>query len=555
GGDYTINSNWYKSQSLSYDAWVNLTERYHPTTGQLLNNKVIEQLLDTEDLDYAKYPSALNSGFFDTLTRKFVHDVSYDHPDGKAYISKQAELALSVTNIDGLQSKIMFNQGPGALPGTAGQSSSVYLMKSAKDIAYFKLHAEMPGDPIAYIKNNYGAMPLRIASDKNELNFEMLADCLKATAAFPIGFRPRQLNRLKEVILHNPLLTANINASNIPAKDIVHTTWHVDGGAVNNEPFELAGYLYERRGIPMPNRNTLSNVSVLSNQYRDKHRYISSKYDISTILMVDPFPTNGDLEIASTTKLTMLQSALKILSALRMQPLVKTPEVNDAVSAANDYSKFMLAPRRKTFHGNGSLKREYNGDEAIACGLLGGFGGFLDKRFREHDYELGRFNCQHFMQKWFGIDTNANPKIVDPASFLMQQSQQPDLAYLKYTAPPSATAQATVIYPFIPDLTITKSGNKYTVSKTPMNGYTPLHGQSANAPLYPEWPLVRHPQLLSMLSNLRPFLKNRITKIAGQVLNNFIYFTIFKWFGVAGRLIGMAEENIRFQYKDREHLE
>ena len=42
-----------------------------------------------------------------------------------------------------------------------------------------------------------------------------------------------------------------------------------------------------------------------------------------------------------------------------------------------------------------------NPDEAkrvpIACGVLGGFGGFLHESFRRHDYLLGRRNAQAFL--------------------------------------------------------------------------------------------------------------------------------------------------------------
>jgi hypothetical protein len=41
------------------------------------------------------------------------------------------------------------------------------------------------------------------------------------------------------------------------------------------------------------------------------------------------------------------------------------------------------------------------GDEKhpIASGMLGGFGGFLKKGFRMHDFQLGRRNCQRFLQE------------------------------------------------------------------------------------------------------------------------------------------------------------
>jgi hypothetical protein len=39
----------------------------------------------------------------------------------------------------------------------------------------------------------------------------------------------------------------------------------------------------------------------------------------------------------------------------------------------------------------------------IACGLLGGFGGFLAEDFRALDFQLGRRNCQEFLRSTFGL--------------------------------------------------------------------------------------------------------------------------------------------------------
>ena len=39
--------------------------------------------------------------------------------------------------------------------------------------------------------------------------------------------------------------------------------------------------------------------------------------------------------------------------------------------------------------------------------MLGGFGGFLSARFRNHDFHLGRRNCQRFLQRYFAIPLEA----------------------------------------------------------------------------------------------------------------------------------------------------
>src|SRR5262249_9353228 len=41
-------------------------------------------------------------------------------------------------------------------------------------------------------------------------------------------------------------------------------------------------------------------------------------------------------------------------------------------------------------------------------GVLGAFGGFLCREFPEHDYQLGRRNCQQFLRRHFVLDSK-NP--------------------------------------------------------------------------------------------------------------------------------------------------
>ena len=61
--------------------------------------------------------------------------------------------------------------------------------------------------------------------------------------------------------------------------------------------------------------------------------------------------------------------------------------------AADDkvFSRFMIAPKRNGNHSEAAEKYP------IACGVMGGFGGFLHESFRRHDYLLGRRNAQAFL--------------------------------------------------------------------------------------------------------------------------------------------------------------
>jgi hypothetical protein len=67
--------------------------------------------------------------------------------------------------------------------------------------------------------------------------------------------------------------------------------------------------------------------------------------------------------------------------------LAKDPDV---------YSRFLIAP-----FGPAAGALPIGGSRAIASGSLGGFGGFVDRRFLEYDYRLGRRNAYEFLDNEF----------------------------------------------------------------------------------------------------------------------------------------------------------
>jgi hypothetical protein len=64
-----------------------------------------------------------------------------------------------------------------------------------------------------------------------------------------------------------------------------------------------------------------------------------------------------------------------------------------AVMSGRSSSRFVLAPS------DVGLPNE----KALQCGLLGAFGGFFERGFRAHDYQLGRRNCQKFLMDYFRL--------------------------------------------------------------------------------------------------------------------------------------------------------
>jgi hypothetical protein len=91
--------------------------------------------------------------------------------------------------------------------------------------------------------------------------------------------------------------------------------------------------------------------------------------------------------------------------------------------AQNKVGQYLIAPVR--YEQKQGQEYAIEGKLAIACGSLGGFGGFISKEFRIHDYFLGRSNCEQFLREHFTIPVDSeNPifvngyKNVDKSLFL-----------------------------------------------------------------------------------------------------------------------------------------
>ena len=69
-----------------------------------------------------------------------------------------------------------------------------------------------------------------------------------------------------------------------------------------------------------------------------------------------------------------------------------------AVLGGVSFSRFVMAPS-DTDNPNGN---------ALQCATLGAFGGFFERGFRAHDYQLGRRNCQKFLRDHFRLSAD-NP--------------------------------------------------------------------------------------------------------------------------------------------------
>ena len=363
-----------------FNSWVNLTEKH--------GNDMMNQMLSIGDIkNKEKNPckevkSGFNSDFIDVIANRTINNVVKDTNFKRPYFADDMELLTTITNLRGYNYKLNF---------TTALGESNYWMTMHKDIMHFQLN-----ETGKY--HNDGKIPLHF-KDEDGLNKDLLINAAMATGAFPVGLIPRVIKRDPKFINDNPLLRDDNHKDVIvnPLSDYENV--NVDGGVINNEPFELTEKILE-------NRRRAEIEKVQGKEAAEKYVFnkSSDKFD-TTLLMIDPFPNYSDGPDPNYFPLIAIKfAAASLLGAMRQQLMLKTDQIREAFSEEN-YTRFMISPIRSS---KGKTE-EYS----IACGALGGFGGFFSKKFRVHDFMLGRRNCQKFLQRFFSVPVNVkNPIIV-----------------------------------------------------------------------------------------------------------------------------------------------
>jgi hypothetical protein len=348
-----------------YDCWVNRIDISHFLGVQDLGpGKKVVSLLDSTVLDgiadYAFGPA-----------RRQTTGIN------RPYVDEHLDIFLTIANLRGVPYTVGFKGG----------STSGHEQVQHQDSVRFVLGTTPPAAPLG------DALFLNAAARRG-LHWDIFRKAALATGAFPVGLAPQ--------VMTLPMAPYGRRTWDIPREvecpepdkkkvkfDVVPITpdWEglgvepepewdfmaVDGGLMNNEPFELA-----RRALA---GGDCSNPRSLGEVRR-------------AVLMVDPFPeAEWDWKATRQTYLEadIVDTAKQMFSALKAQARFKPEEVALALNE-NTYSRFLLTPSAGTAGGNWP---------AMAAASLGGFGGFLSRKFRKYDFQLGRRNCQRFLQDHF----------------------------------------------------------------------------------------------------------------------------------------------------------
>ena len=357
-----------------YETWVTRPRTVDPTGGV--------DFLSAEDLEGGKgapVVSALNAKLLDDIKRRaLLPPNAAALPESQPpypYIAANLHVYMTVSNLRGI-------------PYTVSFGNSVYGMQTHGDRVHYNisgLGTGMSAENDWLRKDSSQALgidTLPMPGQQLPADWDRYGTVALASSAFPVGLAPRQLaapidgytKRSYPIEHGEAILKPNFPAawrSTLGPDGFVFL--NVDGGVVNNNPFDFAQY-------------TLMGKSLTEQ---------ASAVDADrAVLMVSPFPEPPTFLPDGQPVPELVAVLRSLFPALIDQARFKTSELVPAMNP-DDNSRFLIAPDRNI----DGVEQRYT----IACGLLGGFGGFLDEKFRAHDFQLGRRNCQKFLSSIFGL--------------------------------------------------------------------------------------------------------------------------------------------------------
>lgn len=261
-----------------------------------------------------------------------------------------------------------------------------------------------------------------------------LAQTAVATGAFPIVLAPQVLSRTAGEYNHRLWRITNDNPQcdgfglcqcednqEMPPQwsaadpDVVQTL-NVDGGATNNSPFECARLALAALAPPQSSGHNLRDPRLA-----DRALVNIAPLSSPTNPGVPPLPVD-DLP-------SLLAQFVQVLVAQSRMQGENLKLTSDPTVA----SRWVIAPTP-----------ELAGKEPLAGALVGAFGGFISQLFREHDYQLGRRNCQRFLTSYFGLPWD---------NAIMQQYSLSPATKARLDAQygfPSETTPPVRLFPLIP---------------------------------------------------------------------------------------------------------
>jgi len=355
------------TNNVFYESWVNTID--------------IRELLKTEDLAAGgPVVSLLDSTIIDRIASTALVP---GPPIHRPYISERLNLMVTLSNMRGTPYQLYVDPSPG----------------TEEFIEYF-------GDRLHFETTSGGASPSAPQAKPLPSGapgagaWPLLQEAAKATGAVPVFLAPRVLARDTCDYL-TPLWkqcgatpdAASVRPAFPPGVPATLKTLNVDGGVTDNDPFDLAhGFLAGQNPKAQPRPNLPGAPAHNPSGALDAN---------CAVITVAPFPAGDkfDPNFNAEASANIWTTLGRVFTALISQSRFLGESLASLASGVS-FSRFAIAP---------SDPGQADG-QALQCGTLGAFGGFLDRGFRAHDFLLGRRNCQKFLMTEFCLPKN-NPII------------------------------------------------------------------------------------------------------------------------------------------------
>lgn len=223
-----------------------------------------------------------------------------------------------------------------------------------------------------------------------------LAQAAVATSAFPIVLAPQKLSRIAREFTDRNWRIAQDNPKCGPdgvcicetsqtmppvwnlAPQSQFETLNVDGGTTNNSPLDCA-------------RLELANLPpMVPNGHNPRDPALADR----AVINVAPLATEVEPKLPPEADDNLLNLLLELIGVLVNQSRIQGENLKLSADP-NVASRWVIAPTTAM-----------PGAEPLAGALMSAFGAFVSLVFREHDYQLGRRNCQKFLTSYFGLPWN-----------------------------------------------------------------------------------------------------------------------------------------------------
>ena len=456
-----------------YEAWVVKPRMVSPGSGL--------DFLRTTDLAHnGGIVSLLNSDVLGSIRDAALAAGKSEKPaEPRQYLSRTFDIYMTLSNIHGVPYAVTMNGGN-------------FGMLSHGDRAHYRITGLGTWTSPTQFADRDPKRMLEVSdffgSDAVRCGWETFADCAVSSSAFPAGLAPRVLSADRSEYSDRlwPMSDWTLHGNFQPdwqlypdqGRQKTLTFLTVDGGLVDNDPFEYARFtLMQDQNTPLEDAGDKADRAVV---------------------MIAPFPEapaipeGGNIDAEIVAVLSSLMGV--VVDQMRFKP-------NELVLAADEktFSRFLIAPHR-TLPGK-SKEEPY----AIASGLLGGFGGFLSQPFRDHDFQLGRRNCQMFLRASFALPPD-NPII----RAWPPKAREDDR--FKALAEPGDPPSFRII---------------------------PLLGSAAADVALPDWPRLTHDEF----SDLQPRIKERLEAVAAVMIRQKVTQRLQRWlaqwlfFALKGRVL------------------